>query len=314
MSNAVFHRKELRTAALHLGSISLDLADYATTGLRIVAVGPSGSGKTNAALLCAEQLAAQGWVSIVVSPEGEVDSFYGEPITQPEALEETLRLRDRPVVVVVARTAADFVPFGEAIMEAADRYRKPIFLAIDEAQLFSNSKKRSEGLGDSSDVLNDILGRGRKRALDVFMTAHSFSASLHRTVFSLSNLKLIGTQEDPKAWSTLAPQFRGTNIGYQDLAALAPGEFFCFSRRGVEKVVMAMSDALGKVAPKARKAKPVLPTSFTQWDRAVRAMPTARLRALTPEVVALLGTVSGLSPQQIASGGRALADELASRA
>lgn len=313
MSKAVFHRKELQSAALHLGSLDIDLGDYATTGIRVVAVGPSGSGKTNAALVCAEQLSEQGWVSVVVSPEGEIDNFYGEPVTTVADLIERLRLRDRPILVVVAKTPGDFVPFGEAIMEAADLYRKPIFLAIDEAQIFSSSKKRSESVGDSSDILNDILGRGRKRALDVFMTAHSNSASLHRTVFSLSNLKLIGTQEDPKAWSALAPQFRGTSIGFQDLAALAPGEFFCFSRRGVEKVVMAMSTALSKVAPRARRVKPVLPSTFTQWDRALRAIPTARLQRLDPEMVSLLATVAALTPAQISSGGRAMVDELAAR-
>ena len=309
----VFNRTELKNAVLRLGSIDIDLSVYATTGVRVVAVGPSGTGKTNAALLCAEQFADQGWVSIIVSPEGEVDDFYGDPITEVEDLIEVLRLRNRKIVVVVAKTAIDFLPFGEAIMDAADLYRKPIFLAIDEAQMFSSSKKRSDGMGNSSDLLNNILGRGRKRALDVFMTTLSVSASLHRTAFGLANLKLIGTQEDPKAWSTLAPRFRGTNIGFQDLTALSPGEFFCFSRRGVEKVVMDMSVALKKVAPRARRARPVLPTTYTQWDRAMRGIPSERLKALTPDMLALLGTVSGLTSQQLASGGRALVDELGNR-
>jgi hypothetical protein len=39
---AVFRREEFLTARLDLGTTSIDLADYATTGIRAVVVGPSG--------------------------------------------------------------------------------------------------------------------------------------------------------------------------------------------------------------------------------------------------------------------------------
>ena len=132
-------------------------------------------------------------------------------------------------------------------------------------------------------------------------------------MFSNSNLKLIGAQEDPTAWSALAPMFRSSGIEFKDLNALGPGEFVCFSRRGIEKTRMPMADGLKKVAPKAKTVKRTLPATFSQWDRAMREISTERLEALSDPVVELLGAVAGLSPQQMLAGARALGDELEAR-
>ena len=76
---------------------------------------------------------------------------------------------------------------------------------------------------------------------------------------------------------------------------------------------MPMAKALAEVAMKAKVVKKTLPATFTQWDRAMRAIPNERLDALTDEVVSLLGTVAGLSAQQMLAGQRALQDELKCR-
>jgi hypothetical protein len=310
MSRSVIQRDELVDAILDFGSVAIDLSEYATTGLRIVTVGPSGIGKTNAGLLIAEQLAKQGWICVLIDPDGEIASMYGAAVAGVDDLRERLSKRDRPFVVVSARDASEFIPYGRAILQAAEEHRKPVFLMIDEGQVFSAPKKRKGDIGTASDIVNEVSGRGRKRALDLFLTALRFTGSLHREIFGNKNLSLIGCQEDPTAWASLAPQFRSSRIEFNDLAALAPGEFFCFSRRGVEKVRMPMAEALKRVAPKAKAVKPKLPSTFSQWDRAMRETPTPRLRALTEPVVALLGAVAGLSPQQMLSGARALQDEL----
>lgn len=311
-SRTVIQRTELVDAYLDLGGRFVDLEDYATTGLRVVAVGPSGVGKTNAGLLIAEQLAEQGWVSVLVDPEGEIESMYGKAVDAPE-LRRALEQRDRKMVVVSARDATEFIPFGRVMLDAADKHRQPLFVMLDEGQVFSASRKRKNDIGIASDLVNEFAQRGRKRALDLFMTATSFTGSLHRHIFQNKNLSLIGCQEDPAAWAALAPQFRASKIEFRDLAALGPGEFFCFSRRGVEKVRMPMAAAMKQVAREAPKIKPALPTTFSQWDRAMRDISTARLQALTAPVVDLLATVAGLSPQQAMSGRRALEDELACR-
>ena len=314
MSRTVLRRDELFNATLTLGGAPIELADYATTGLRIVTVGPSGIGKSNAGCLVAEQLARQGWVSVLVDPEGELESLYGDAVRDADELRTLLKTRTSPMIVVSAKDATEFLPYGYAILEAADEYRKPIFLMVDEGQIFSSSRKRKDDVGEAADLLNQFAERGRKRALDLFVTTLRFSGSLHRSLFTNKNLSLIGQQEDPTAWAALAPQFRASRIEYNDLAALAPGEFFCFSRRGVERVKMPMAEALKRAAPSARVVKPTLPTTFSQWDRAMREIPTHRLRALTDPVTSLLATVTGLSTQQIHSGHRALADELECRA
>lgn len=314
MTRAVFRRTEFQHAALDFGTLQIDLADYATTGLRAVTVGPSGIGKTNSGLVIAEQLAAQGWVCVLMDPEGEIASLYPEGVVEsPEDLAAALEARDRTTLVVPVENAKGFIPMGRAVLEAADAYRKPIFLMIDEGQVFSSAKKRKEATGEASDLVNDMVERGRKRSLDLFLSAHRFSGSLHRSVFTNKNLCLVGQQQDPTAWAALAPQFRGSRIGFADLAALAPGEFFCFSRRGVEKVVMRLAQALADVAPAATRVRPSIPQTFAQWDIAVAEIPTARLQALTPDLTAFLGVVAGLTPAQQAAGHRALRDELVAR-
>jgi hypothetical protein len=45
----------------------------------------------------------------------------------------------------------------------------------------------------------------------------------------------------------------------------------------------------------------------------MKEIPTPRLKRLTPEIIALLSTVAGLPGHQVATGARALQDELESR-
>lgn len=319
MSKAVFRREEFFGATLRLGSIRIDLADYATTGLRIVTLGPSGVGKTNNGLVIAEQLSEQGWVSVLVSPEEEIEALYGAPVDSPDELRTLLTARERKIIVVAATNTESFLDYGKVVQQVADRERKPIFLMIDEGQLFSASRKRSttreeaKRLADATELVNDLAMRGRKRCLDLFMTAGRFANSLHRSVFATKNLTLIGSQEDPAAWSSIAPLFKGTGLGFSELQALAPGEFICCSRRGTEKVVVQMAKAMAAVAPKARTAQRTLPSTYSQWDRAMRSITTERLEALSPELVGLFGSIVGLTPQQLRAGQLALQDELSCR-
>ena len=313
MKRTVIRRDEMLSTTLNLGGAPIDLAEYATTGLLAVAVGPRGNGKTNAGLLMGEQLAAQGWVSVLIDPENELEALYGDAVAGPDALRRTLASRDTPIVVVNARDATEFVPYGRAILEAADEHRQPIFVVVDEGQLFSASRKRSGGVGEAADIIAEFAGRGRKRALDLFITALRYTGTLQRTLFANKNLTLIGCQEDPTAWSALAPQFKASKIEFTDLNALAPGEFFCFSRRGVEKIKMPMAAALKAVAPKAKPVAKTLPTTFSQWTRAMCALPTERLLAPDDGVVNLLATIADLSPQQKLAGQTALQDELEAR-
>ena len=312
MARTVICRSEMFDATLDLGGTPIDLSEYATTGLLSIAVGPRGYGKTNAGLLIAEQLAEQGWISVLIDPEGEMESLYGDAVESPDKLRELLTGRQQPIIVVSAKDAAEFIAYGRAILDAAEEHRKPLFVVIDEGQLFSASKKKD--IAETADIINQMAERGRKRALDMFITAHRYTGSLHRTIFANKNLTLVGCQEDPTAWATLAPQFRASKIEFGDLHALAPGEFFCFSRRGVEKIKMPMAAALRRVAPEAKVAKRTVPTTFNQWNRAMREIPTERLETLTDPVINLLGAVAGMSTQQMLSGSLALQDELEARA
>jgi hypothetical protein len=314
MKRTVIRRDEMLTAKLQLGGRPIELAEYASTGILTIAVGPRGYGKTNAGLLMAEQLADQGWVSVLIDPESELETLYGDAVADPDALRDVLKTRKKPIVVVSAKDASEFVPYGHAILDSAEEHRKPVFVVIDEGQLFSSSTSGKSGdAGEAAEIINQFAGRGRKRALDLFITALRFTGTLQRLLFANKNLTLIGCQEDPTAWSALAPQFKGSQIGFSDLNALSPGEFFCFSRSGVEKIRMPMAKALEAVAPKAKIVHRALPATFNQWTRAMRQIPLERLEALTDPVVSLLGAVAGLTSQQMVTGISAQQDELEKR-
>lgn len=308
---APMHRREFMGRLLHVGgSRPIDLSQYATTGLRTVAIAPSGMGKTNTGLLIAEQLVEYGWVSVLIDPEHELEAMYGEAVANADELRECLHRRDRPFIVVSAKDASEFIPYGRAILDAADTSRKPIYVMLDEGQVFSAGRRRRDDIGEATDIINEFAERGRKRALDLFMTAFRFTGTIHRTLFANTNLLFVGSQQDPAAWAALAPRFRTSRIDFADLAALGPAEFFCFTRADMEKVRVPMSKALERIAPMAVAVRPALPATFMQWDRAVSAMPIEQLQALTTSVVNLLGAIAGLSPQQMLSGQRALQDEL----
>jgi hypothetical protein len=314
MKHQVINRPELTAATLRLGGQPLSLAPYATTGLLGVAVGPRGMGKTNAGLLIAEQLSAQGWVSVLIDPESELESLYGDAVKDADDLERRLTARREPILVVRALDAKQFVPYGQAVLRVSEAMRKPVYLCADEGQLFSSTRKRSQGVGEAADILNTICERGRKRALDLFITALRYTGTLHRSIFANKNLTFVGCQEDPTVWASLAPQFKGTQIEFSDLQALAPGEFVMFSRRGVEKVRMPMAEALKPVATKAEPPKRALPSTYSQWARAMRELPLATLQRLDDDVVGVLGSVAGLSAHQVVAGTNALRDELEARA
>ncbi len=312
MSANRFRRPELEVASLHLG-VEIDLLPYATTGLRILAVGPSGVGKTNAGLLVAEQLVAQGWVAVIIDPEGDVEALVGGCVGEPVELERLLKERAVGVHVVRATTPDEFVPYAAVVAAAADSMRQPILLVVDEGQLFSSVGERKGGIGEATKILNDLAVRGRKRSLDLFVTAGRFSGSLHRQIFAMTNLKLIGAHADPSTWGAVSPLFTGTKLGFNDLNALEPGEFFCVGRAGLDKLRMPMSELLAAAAPPAVSVRPNLPTTYSQWDRAMRDIPTRRLKALSDPIVSLLSDVAGLTVEQRRAGQQALTDELSIR-
>lgn len=308
--HGVISRLEMQSAMLDFGGDPIDLADYQTTGILAVGMGPRGQGKTNAGLVMAEQLSEQGWVSVLLDPEGEMESLYGEAVASPEDLYERLELRDQRIVVVSVQSVEDFVPYGEVILQAADDFRKPTFVFIDEGQLFSSGRKSKGAIGEASEIINDFAERGRKRALDMYITVHKFNGSIHRSLFVNKNLTLVGRMEDSVGWSSMAQQFRASRIQFSDVNALMPHEFICFSRRGVEKVSMPMAKALAKVAPPVKIMKQALPATFSQWDAAMREIPTERLQALNDDIVTFLAGVTGLPAQKVISGHQAMADEL----
>jgi hypothetical protein len=153
MKRNVIRRDEMLTAQLRLGGRPIDLSAYASTGLLAIACGPRGNGKTNAGLLIAEQLAEQGWVSVLIDPESELEALYGTAVPDPEALRDSLAARTDPIVVVSAKDAGEFVPYGRTILEAAEEDRKPVFVVVDR----DNCSARAAGSNRAISVKRPTL-------------------------------------------------------------------------------------------------------------------------------------------------------------
>src|SRR3954447_26267097 len=100
MAREVIFRSEMMDATLRLGGPPIELSDYVTTGLLAVAVAQRGMGKTGAGLLMAEQLSEQGWISVLIDPEGELASLYGDAVGSPERLNDLLVSREQPILAV----------------------------------------------------------------------------------------------------------------------------------------------------------------------------------------------------------------------
>ena len=67
------------------------------------------------------------------------------------------------------------------------------------------------------------------------------------------------------------------------------------------------------MATKAAPPKRVLPATYSQWARAMSELPLATLERLSDDVVGVLGTLSGLTAQQLVAGTTALRDEIDAR-
>jgi len=110
-------------------------------------------------------------------------------------------------MAVVLKSSFDGKSDGQPTTSSAVRMR------------ISRSNRRpapwKESIGEASDLVNDLVERGRKRALDLFFTAYRYSNFPHRSVFTKRNVTFVGRQEDP-ALSALAPQFRWSKITYTD--------------------------------------------------------------------------------------------------
>ena len=162
MSHAVIQRDEMLTAQLDLGGAPIDLAEYATTGL-LAAVGPRAVWARPTRVVDGRAARGAGLGRRADRP-GERDGVvYGAAVRDAEHLGSLLETREQPMIVVTARDAAEFLPYGRAILDAAERIRKPLFVVIDEGQLFSATKKRKEDVGEAAEIINEFAGRGRKR-------------------------------------------------------------------------------------------------------------------------------------------------------
>ena len=306
-------RHEMVGAQLELGNCRIDLSDYATTGLRCVMIGPSGGGKTFASLLVAEQLSEQGWVSVLVDPEGVLAPLYGGAVRDPEHLRSLLAERTQKILVIEAKSADDFVPYGQALIEVVDTQRKPVFLVLDEGQLFSTTGNRVGGEHEASMLIRDYLDRGRKRKLDLCISALRYTASLNRAAFDSRNLTLVAHHGDSRAWAGVAPVVSHAGFSFADVSALQTGQFLVVSRHGVEKATLPMPKAVRGLVPPTKRTRTALPGSFREWDAAVGAIDDKALAQLTPDLVALMSALAGLAAAQARSGADALADEILAR-
>ena len=95
--------------------------------------------------------------------------MYGDAVADVDALRLRPGVkRDEPFVVVAAEDASEFVPYGRAILEAADTSQEAHIPDDRRGQVFSAPKKRKGDIGEAADIVNEFATRGRKRVLISF--------------------------------------------------------------------------------------------------------------------------------------------------
>src|SRR3546814_20269004 len=90
-----------------------------------------------------------------------MESMYGKAVKDADELLERLTKRDQPIVVVAAGDAEAFVPYGLVILEAAENFRKPVFVVIDDGQIFSGATRGNTN--EAEGIINQCAERGRMR-------------------------------------------------------------------------------------------------------------------------------------------------------
>jgi len=154
----------------------------------IAVVGKKGSGKSSLAEKVCRRLLANHFRLIVVEPHGDGFNFEGVPDISGEDAAEFESLRGRSCVVRAQCLEAAHNAFV-FVWHAQEGSSVPVWLVVDEAQLYLNPHRPDE-------QLLQIIQFGRHRMIScLFVTQRP--AHCHKDMFAQADRRVIFTTSEP---------------------------------------------------------------------------------------------------------------------
>ena len=222
--------------------LSVSLADYARTGLRVGIWASSGRGKSFGVGVLCEELLAAGIPVVALDPEGEIFTLRerfrvlvlgGAHADLPlptgdaavtlalrKALDEGLGLvidlSDRPTSRAQQEAA---YPFLERLWSLLSERRTPAALVVEEVHVFAPQS----GSALTSDILHRFAKQGRKRGI-VLVTASQRTQAVSKELMSQLNFQTIGGFEIERDYDAVKAIVDGHS--FEEFRALPVGDFF----------------------------------------------------------------------------------------
>lgn len=229
----------------------LDLKDYEKEGIRIFISGISGSGKSNSAKVIAEEILKIPIPLIILDPEGEYASLrerfesiiiiggkYADiPLTE-YIIEELITLQYESGVSLIFDISELFeqkqIEYSAEIMKTlyykATKYRKPIFLFVEECSLIAPEKIQIK----SSKFAKEIISKGRKRGIHSIWISQR-TAFVSKDIISQCNIRMIGKLIENNDIIHIKDILKNANLSKVEILNLTQ-EFFLITKKFKDKI------------------------------------------------------------------------------
>lgn len=222
--------------------IDFEDAPWRTEGLVMFLCAKRGAGKSYTLMKTLEQCYLQGLQYIFLDPHGEghplaakefategrvlvASERYGVPITM-EAIPIYVDLAKQGTSLILdlskyfTKSKSKFNAFAEQFLrqlwaEWSD-VRRPVFIAMDEAQYFAPQRKSSDSMS-RVELVEELSTQGRKYGIHLGLSTQR-SALIEKTVISQTNLRLVGKLEEENDWKAIRTYVDKTIIDWKDEA------------------------------------------------------------------------------------------------
>jgi len=232
-------------------NIQFDLKQYELEGLRFFISGMSGSGKSNTAKVICEELLAHNITLLILDSEGEYASlkekydsvlviggkFADIPINNLiiEDLIQTLYESGVSLIFDTSELIKDeLITLSTKILEKTyylgTKYRKPIFLIIEECNTLAPQTLRSPSL----EISRILVTRGRKRGIHSIWLSQR-TALVNKDIISQCNIRLFGKMIEKNDIAHIRDILRNASISESEIMNLIQ-EFFLITIDKKEKI------------------------------------------------------------------------------
>lgn len=223
-----------------MSEITLDIGTTVqidpVAGFRVFICAASGYGKSYLAAKLIEEILEKNFIVVVFDTEGEYYTLRQRykvlivgrdvPLDIDSADVYASLLIEKNVSIVFDFSAAEmsdiesqefFAKFGERVFQLESKYKKPVILVVEEAEIFAPQQMRPQSLI----IANKIAKRGRKRGIhSIWITQRP--ADFNKMILSQCNLIFAGRVIHERDKKALEPYVGRENIEY--ITKLTPRE------------------------------------------------------------------------------------------